>query len=213
MAEEPRAKWAMRLAEIVLKSHLEDEKHRILMTLSAAKIPSIDQLYWKIAKGELGEDKPAENTQREEPSIRATALLQLAARGNAKVKPIAQSQLLEATDPDKAAYELCLAFLGDTQYIKPGQFKIRSFVLGFAAIRAIERSNDPAAWDLLFSAGLEYPYPAISDECIQAAQRLTGQTWFKEGERRSRGSYQDEAREWWAKNREDFLKTHGHSKP
>jgi hypothetical protein len=214
LPEEKRLPWALKLAESVLNSSLDDQKPFAILDLNEFKNQAVDEFLTKIAEGEVGKEvAKKEDAWNDEPGIRATAYLALASRGNRNFEDVAKSLMLKSTEGDKAAYELSLALLGDSSYIKAEHFAVNSYVVGFAAIQAIERCQDAHALDILFSAGFEHSWAAVKNESVRAAQRITGHQWTQEGNRVQDRAYADDARRWWKENRDAFLKERAAKRP
>ncbi len=205
LPEAARLAWSLKLSEAVLNSDLEEEKHQVLMSLGALQAPETTALLARVAHDETGKAASNDDSGYEDPSLGATANLLLAARGEASIRPAVEAALQTAADADKAAYELCLAFLGDPSRLNAEHFAFDSYVIGDAALRVIEKTPTPDGLELLFTVAMESD---VEFQAVHVAQRLTGQTWIKEGDRRSIASYCDEARQWWAEHKEEFLKTH-----
>jgi hypothetical protein len=208
LTEEQQTKWGVRLAEAVLRSELDDDKARVLGYLARFENANVSSLLWRVAAGEVGKEiNPSED--RREPSLQATALLQLARRRDPAAKERVERRLKEAEGQDRIAYEVALALLGDANYIRNDNFATESHAVALAAIRAIEQFKGSHGMDVLIEAGLEHPWAAVRNEALLAVQRITGEIWHKEGDQLQEGAYADEATAWWKENRTEFLSKHG----
>src|SRR6185503_16454617 len=143
--------------------------------------------------------------------IRACARLALAERGDKAVGPEAEKLLAGGTVVrafDRAALEVCLALLGDPKYLKAEHFKLASFTVGHAALKAIERFGGREGMDILINAGLDHFFASVGEEAVLVVQRLTGERWFKERENERPSWHTKEIKAWWKENRAKFLEKH-----
>jgi hypothetical protein len=200
-----RDQWTVELARTVVNSDRDGEKPAVIGKLGVVRTSEATALLWQIAKGETGTSKLSKEEWSQEPSVRPTAFLMLAQQGDANVREAIAPLLLGAEGADKAAYELSLAFLGDDAAIKGEHFQIPSYTIGLGALRAIEKHPSAHTLDILFSAGFEHPWAAVTNECLLTAQRITGQTWVEAGNRRQVRFYAEDAQKWWADNKSEFL--------
>jgi hypothetical protein len=207
LTEEQRIEWGLRLAEAVLESDLDDDKPHVVGYVSRMEDSKAVELLWRAARGEAGKEmKLAED--RREPSLQATALLALAGRRDPGAKAEIEERLSKAGAQDRTAYEVALALLGDPNYVKNDNFATESHAVALGAIRAIEQFQGAHGMDALIEAGLDHPWAAVRNEALLAVQRLTGQEWHKDSDRRQAGAYGDEAKAWWKENRKEFLAKH-----
>jgi hypothetical protein len=209
LPEAARLTWGLKLGEAVLNSDLDEEKHQVLMSLGSSQSLDGAALLARVAEGVTGKAISNDDSRYEDPSIRATAYLLLAARGDASIRSAVEASLQTAANSDKAAYELSLAFLGDASRVKAEHFELDSYIICGAALKIIEKNVTSAGLELLFSVAFE---SNVADEAVLAAQRITGQTWVKD-ERRHESFYAEDARQWWAGNKAAFLAKGAAEKP
>jgi hypothetical protein len=209
LPEAARFAWTPKLGEAVMTSGLDDEKHPVLLKLASSPSPDAVELLRRVARGETGKAIVKDHRFYEDPSIRATACLLLAAQSDASIRPVVESELPSSAASDKAAYELCLAFLGEPRSLREEHFQVESTILSGAAVQIIEKNPTPEGLELLFTVAFE---SRAGDEAVLAAQRITGQTWVKH-ENRHEVYYAEYAQEWWADHKAEFLATLGNVNP
>lgn len=206
LTNEERLVWGVRLAEAVLNSNHEDNDSLVLRSIARLDSPSVDEVLWRVARNAPEEEKEASANDTREPSLSAMTVLMLAQRKHPDADGELKDRLRSAEGQDRIAYEVALALLGDSQYVKSDNFDTESHLVAFSAIKAIEQFEGAAGMDVLFGSGLMHPWAAIRNESLLAAQRLTGQEWHRKGSRLQPGASGEEAQAWWKANREEFLK-------
>lgn len=206
LSDEERLEWGIRLAEAVLDGNFGDNKPLVLRSIARLDSPRVDELLWRAVRKNSKEQKEDLADDAREPSLSAMTMLILAQRKHPDADSELKNRLHSAEGQDRIAYEVALALLGDSQYVKADNFDTESHLVASAAIKAIEQFEGSAGMDVLFDSGLTHPWAAVRNESLLAAQRLTGQEWHRKGSRRQPGASGEEAQTWWKDNREEFLK-------
>jgi hypothetical protein len=135
-----RVEWFIRLSEIALTDGWDGNKDLVLRRLSRLKDPQTAALLLDVFRGKVGKEVDFKTAWSREPGIRAGAALALSLRGDQKIKPeITKSLAKSQTKQDIAAFEICLALLGDPKFLKKEHFKLESYSIGYAGLEAIER--------------------------------------------------------------------------
>ncbi len=78
------------------------------------------------------------------------------------------------------------ACLGDPSYLKPDHFRLKSFSIGRAALKAIERYQGAHGMEALVKGGIHHPWGRVRDEALLTFERITGK-------KMSPGEIED----WW----------------
>jgi hypothetical protein len=149
-----------------------------------------------VAAGKL---KPAvpEQGADEEPGLRCLAALVLAQRGDAQAPALVAALADAAGASNQAALAIARSFLGDRDAIRPEIFRIRSFLIGYAGLAALERQGDKAALDVVITGGLEHSWALVNQEAVHVVQRMTGLVWYHAQPYENEVWYGKDIREWW----------------
>jgi WD40 repeat protein len=182
-----RTKWLVRLAEVVLGDGLDDDKPSLLRFLTRERDPAVRALLHEVFTGKLGKEIDLKKAFGQEPGLRTGAALALVRMGDDSLAPDVKKMLprVEAK-ADVAALEVCLALLGDAQYVKTEHFRLQSYSIGFAALKAVERHRDNRALEALVKGALHHPWAAVQDEDLKSFERIVGK-------KMSSGEVED----WW----------------
>jgi tricorn protease-like protein len=182
-----RTEWAVRLAEIVLTDGLDGDKPTLLRFLEEEQGPEVDSLLRDVFRGKTGKEIDRVRAFGEEPGLRAGAALALVLRGDKSVKSEIERMLPRArAKPDVAALEVCLALLGDPSYVKTEHFRLGSYSIGLAGLKAIERFQGKHGMEALVKGGIRHPWAYVRDEALLTFERITGR-------KMSAGEIED----WW----------------
>ena len=208
--EKDRTEIAVKLAEVTVTDANDDNKLRPIRRLSDDRDPRSTALLLKIAAGKAGREV-AKGSGFDEPGIRTAAYLALARQEKKEIAVEIQKHLANGDferPEDRAALEICLALLGDPQFIKAEHFKFFSGTIGHASLAAIERFGGREGMDVLFEAAMGQGFASVREESVLAAERLTGEQWFLRRPNERAEWHIKEARAWWKANRERFLREH-----
>jgi hypothetical protein len=178
MPVQSRPEWAVRLAEVVLHDGWDGNKSLVLRWLQYDDSPPVRALLHRVRHGETGKEVDRKTVWFDEPGIRAAATLALVCLN----EPIPKEEvavLLQKSQfkQDKAAYEVCLAFLGDPSFLRREQFLLKSYMIGYAGLEAIERFKGKHGIDVLVLGALHHPWGAVRDEAVKVFNRITGRNW------------------------------------
>ena len=147
----------------------------------------IDALLRDIFRGKVGKEINRRSAYDQEPGLRAGAALMLVAKGETSIKPEIVEMLSQLkSKPDVAALEVCLALLGDPSYIKTEHFRLESYSIGLAGLKAIEQYKGKYGMEALVKGGIHHPWAYVNDEALKTFERLTGK-------KMSTGEIED----WW----------------
>lgn len=175
---EMRPELDARLAEIVLNSSDEANKSVVLGRLKTFDGPPARTLLRRVQTGETGKEMEREHIWSDEPGLRATATLALLHLGEPVTKEGIKQELAKTTSKqDKAAYEICLALLGDAKYLHPDQFALKSYTIGFAGLEAIERLKGKECMEALVAGAIHHPWGAVNEHAVEVFGKITGRKW------------------------------------
>ena len=205
--ESERSEWTTYLARIALENDRVVNKYFVVKRLGKLSDEKVRVLLRKVARGEIAAEVTPWNTEDREPGLRGIAYVGLAKQGDESIRKEITQLLKEVPPgPDHAALEVCLALLGDVKYIKAEHFRFQSYVIGFAAIQAIEKFGGREGMDVLVEAGPTHPWAAVNVEAVLAIQRITGQTWCKDPDTGWVYRHHGEIRNWWKEHGNEFVK-------
>jgi hypothetical protein len=192
-----RAEWTARLAEVALADGSDDNKLLVLRALARQTDPATGTLLREVMLGKKG--TAIAEGYADEPGPRAAAALGLALRQEKDVAPeVAKLLAQPAGKPDVAACQVALALLGDPAQLRAEHFELRSYTIGYGAVRAVERFGGRHGLDLLIDHGLRHPWAAVCSEAERAVERITGRQFPEEG----RGQA---IRAWWKEHGPAFV--------
>src|SRR5262245_784504 len=182
--ETPRKKGD---GKATVRDGLDDEKRKLLRLLGDEHATWSKALLRDVFRGKIGKESDRTRASDQEPGLRARAALFLALEGDDSIKPDV-NRLLPRTKvkADVAALEVCLALLGDPSYLKPDHFRLESFCIGLAALKAIERYKGAHGMEALVKGGIHHPWGRVNDEALLTFERITGK-------KMSPGEIED----WW----------------
>jgi WD40 repeat protein len=187
LPEKVRAEWTVRLAEVVLTDGADENKPMLLRSLGKQQGHEIDALLRDIFRGKVGKEINRRSAYDQEPGLRTGAALMLVLKGGTSIKPeIAEMLPKVKSKPDVAALEICLALLGDPSYIKTEHFRLESYSIGLAGLKAIEQYKGKHGMEALVKGGIHHPWAYVNDEALKTFERLTGK-------KMSTGEIED----WW----------------
>ena len=204
--EADRSEWTNYLARTALEYGDDCNKWSIVRRLGKLNDRNIRALLRQIARGEIAKEVTPWTTGNHEPGLRGTAYVGLARQGDESIREEVTKLLAEVpAGPDRAALEVCLALLGDAKFIKANHFRFQSYVIGYAAIQAIEKFGGREGVDVLVKAGIDHPWAAVNKEAALAIQRITGQTWFKNPESEMAWDHSKDIEKWWEEHGANFV--------
>lgn len=206
--EKSRPEWTVRLCEVVLTDGLDSNKSIALRALAEFKDPQVQGFLREVCQGKVGKEIEYAGGGSQEPGIRTSAALILAQQGDATIKEAVEQRLKQAkARQEVAGLEVCLALLGDAKYVKQEHFKVASYSIGYAALKAIELHKDkPGVMDLLVEGGLEHPWGGVNNEAVYLFERITGQDWTQKYPNVMPYSFRKDIKEWWQANGKEFTK-------
>jgi hypothetical protein len=199
-----RMPWRLELTKATLKhTAVLENKLIAVRRLAACKDEDAKEVLLQIARGEIGSEENGWGVDEQEPGLRGIAYLGLAAMKDATIEEEVKGHLAKVDGPNRAAVEICLALLGDPQYIKVEHFRFQSYTLGESALAAIEQFQGREGMEVLVLAGLEHPWANVRDDATKVFQRTTGQSWK---DAPTRGRVESNIKAWWKEHGEEFVK-------
>ncbi len=208
--EEEKTFWSVKLAPVILEDVNDRKKVRLLDSIKTIDDSRITQFLLDVAHGKVGKEVNYSGLRDEEPGIRATAYLCLAYQGVDSVKNDIKEQISKSeVNQDKAALEVALALLGEEGFLKEYHFKLKSFLIGEAGLRVIEKNPSKENIDILVNAGIDHSWGLVRKEARYLFQKITKVDWLpnkgdKEAKRVSLHDIEEKIKNWWAMNRDKF---------
>lgn len=200
-----RDQWAAVLGEVALTDGVDANKALTLARLARMEAPAARTLLRDVAAGRAGKEIDRGQVG-DEPGVRAGAALALAQSGDAGIADELKRMARSAPDAsDVAAAEVGLSLLGDPDTLRNEHFAIHSFVIGYAALDAIERLKGAHGLDMLVAGGLEHPWAGVKNEAVLTFERITGQDFSAKRRGLQVRSSSDDVRSWWAANGAAFV--------
>ncbi|MCG3184031.1 MAG: hypothetical protein ICCCNLDF_02143 [Planctomycetes bacterium] len=196
---EIRTPIEINLGDVTLSHGNDENKDLVLRRLGGNSDKRILAYLIEVFEGKKGVEITRPRAYGEEPGIRACAALALA-RNDVDVRDTLKEKLKTEKDKsDHAAYEICLALLGDATMIKGEHFELESYTIGYAGLQAIRKYNGAHGMDVLVNNAFEHPWAGVNEEAGEVFQDIVGKRWNRsEHIRNSR--YFDEMRKWWKDN-------------
>jgi len=71
-------------------------------------------------------------------------------------------------------------------------------------LQCLPRSLPQEALDLVITKGTTHDWAAIREESVLTIERMTGKTWYQNGENERAEWHAKDIREWWRKNKAIF---------
>jgi hypothetical protein len=159
--EPRRGFWRARLSEVVFNEGQEHQFEWLFETLSRDRSPEVQHLLRRLARGETGKTYPPRGWVKHDPQPRPSAYLCLALQADAEIKPEVEDLLTKTTRPeDRAALELALALLTETNHVRPEHFQFTARLLEHASLEAVERFPTLENLDALVFGGISRPEAA-----------------------------------------------------
>lgn len=191
-----------KLATVAIVDGNHGNGMHVIDAVSMSERPAATTLLRNIACGEvLDSHEPI----RRLVSVRETAFLALAGRNDQTVKNAVRVRLGDTLNqPDRAALEVCMALLGDPNYLSSSHFQIRSRRVELAALKAIGKYSGEHGIDVLIYSALSRP-SLVRDEAAILLQRLSGQQWLPAETVQHSRAYADDAANWWKKHPQAFV--------
>lgn len=190
-----------KLTNTVLSTRTSKNARHVIGAISRSELIVATRLLRSIAYEELHRDHEPNPNRIGKCE---TAFLALAIRNDQGIKDTVVKMLDDtAHELDRAALEVCMALLGETNQLSNSHFKLRSRHLELAALKAIEKYSGEQGVDILVYSALSRP-SLVREEAAILLQRLSGQRWLPdEGVQHSR-EYASDAASWWKENKQAF---------
>jgi DNA-binding beta-propeller fold protein YncE len=189
---ESRAEWSIRLSEITLTDGRDEQQPIVLRRLAEIKDPRVEKLLLDVFRNKFGKEvvefeRPWSMSR--EPGIRAGAALALSLQGKDEIKPEIVALLEKpSSKQDVAAYEVCLALLGEPDRLKKEHFRIASYSIAYAGLAVIERKKAKGPlMEVLVDGAFQHPWGAVPEDAVKLFQQVTGLELDRE-----------EIEAWWA---------------
>ena len=172
---EVRSEWVVKLATIVFADGLDDDKPSCLRFLANETDPAVKAQLVNVFRGKVGKEIDLEKAYAQEPGLRAGAALGLVMMGDDTLRPEIERMLPQLkAKADVAALEVCLALLGDPSRIKAEHFRLQSYSIGLAGLKAVERYKGAHGMEALVKGGIHHPWGYVNDEALNTFERITG---------------------------------------
>lgn len=115
---------------------------------------------------------------------------------------------VEAMKPEQPDDELALILtraIRDEQVRVPKTiFESASTTLCLEALSILEKRRSKQALDLIITHGTTHDWAAIREESVLTVERMTGKSWFQNGENERAEWNAKEIRDWWSQNKTTF---------
>jgi len=196
--------WVPRLASLVLSNAANTNKNFVVEAISQNEMPEATLLLRSIAEGSSRLKADSTASDQNEISLREMAYLTLALRNDHSIKSAVKNRL-ETTMHllDRAALEICMALLGEPNYLRKSHFNLRSRRIGLAALKAIEKYGGKYGIDVLIYSALRRP-SLVQQEAAILLQRLSGQRWLPDENVQHSRSHASDAANWWKESKQVF---------
>ena len=199
MSEDANERWGIRLAEIVLADGAAYDKSCVLDIMARGNGPKSLEFLRKVAAGQIGEEliQDAGDSSKCVLGLRTQAYLALAMRGDETVKKDIQSRYMNSQGCDRLAYEVALALLGEPTYLKREHFQVKSYEIGFAALKTVEKYDGKYGMEYLVEDALDHDWAAIQNAAVLVAEKVAKKKWTDD--KSQPRNYSDEVKKWWNK--------------
>lgn len=105
---------------------------------------------------------------------------------------------------DKLALILARSIRGEVNLLSDTIFDSNSSQICLGALSLFEQRRTKEALDLIITAGTEHNWAAVRESSVLAIERMTGKTWFQNGENERAEWHAEDIREWWSKEKVTF---------
>jgi len=203
--EDKRSALADTLTRAVLRSDKCGNSIEAVMWLGESPGKETTALLEEMALGQVKSADP-QRASDDEPLLPVAACLLLAQTDSPEFKACYQaaSALPNQYKADKAALQVARALHGEKGLLDASIFKVRSYIVGYGAVDALEAEGDKRALDALVTGGTQHPWADVQEEAVFAIERMTGKQWYPGKGPLGPSSYGKEIREWWEKNHATF---------